>query len=78
MREARTIDMLDTVPDPFATVGYAEMLGMDVWLDHFETMATALSQRRMTEDQRERLYGLLERIYTDARLRHRSRRRNAA
>ena len=68
--------LLDTVP--FETSGHVEMYAMDQWLDHLETVATALSQRRMTEDQRERLYRLLERIYTDARTRRHSRKVKAA
>lgn len=74
----REMEMLDTVPAPFSTVGWAELHGMDQWLDHLETITVALSQRRMSPDQRDRLYGLLERIYTDARSRRQRRRRAVA
>lgn len=59
---------------PFAlTSDYAELRGMDIWLDNLETLSHAIAQRRLTESQRDRLYGLLERMYTDARQRRRSR-----
>lgn len=56
-------------PAPYRAEGRAEADGMDEWLDSLETLAVAIGQRRMTNDQRDRLYGLLERIYTDARSR---------
>ena len=36
-----------------------EANGMDVWLDHMETLMTAISQRRMTRDQLERYTKLI-------------------
>lgn len=62
--------------EPHTVVGWAEVHGMDMWLDNLETLATAMHQRRMTSDQRERLYGLLERMYTDARRRRADGRRS--
>lgn len=69
------IQMMELVP--FQTDGMIEAYAMDQWLDHLDSLATVLSQRRMTEDQRERLFGLLERIYTDARTRRRPKRKAA-
>lgn len=69
-RKRYDVPMLDV--QPMQTVGWAEIHGMDLWLDHLETLSRAFSQRRMTADQRERLYGLLERIYTDARQRRKA------
>ena len=63
---------------PYDTEGRAEAYAMDHWLDHLQTVGIALSQRRMTNDQRERLYGLLESIYADARHRGKERKRRAA
>lgn len=62
----------------FEDSGWVETYAMDQWLDHLESMAHVLAQRRMTSDQRDRLYGLLERIYTDARGRGRPRRARRA
>lgn len=66
-----------SMPEPLATrrlpAGMAEESGVDQWLDHLDTIAYALEQRRMTTSQRQRLYDILERIYADARGRKRSR-----
>jgi hypothetical protein len=71
MTPARVPDLLEL--QPLRIDGFAEQQGMDSWLDHLETLSLAMRQRRMTEDQRQRLYGLLESIYADTRSRRHSR-----
>ncbi|UCH36021.1 MAG: hypothetical protein JSV65_06620 [Armatimonadota bacterium] len=49
--------------------GSAETGGVDTWLDYLETDLRAISQRRLTRDQRARLLRLLEDAYANSRRR---------
>jgi hypothetical protein len=53
-------------PVPYHVEGWAEIEGMDQWLDNLESLSIAISQRRMTNDQLDRYARLLRGMEREA------------
>jgi hypothetical protein len=53
-------------PVPYHVEGWAEIEGMDAWLDNLESLSIAISQRRMTNDQLDRYARLLRGMEREA------------
>ena len=60
-----------TQPRPYGIEGWAEIHGMDEWLDNLESLLICIGQRRMTTDQLERYARLLHGAERDALRRRR-------
>lgn len=67
-------ELLEPEVSAYVKEGWAEVYGMDNWLDHLDTVVTAISQRRMTADQLDRFAALLRKGEADALTRVKRRR----